>query len=551
MSKKRRRADAQGRPEASTPGSRSGSILLAAVFLVVLNFATFAPLFEAGFVWDDVSYVAREPHVAAGLAPASIAWAMRSGDGASWDPVTRISHMVDVELFGLRPAGHHAVNLLLHIAVTLLFAWLLYAGTGQGWAAVLAAALFSVHPLRVEAVAWISARKDLLSTLFLLLTIGWYGQFVRGRRRVDLVLALAALAFGLMAKPMLVTVPALLLVVDFWPLRRWGTDEQRLPGRDLLIEKIPFAILAAAIVPVTMLTQGGGGALSLKLPLAVRVSNAVVSAGRYLLATVAPIRLAAFYPHPRVIEALPLALFASALGAAIVVAWFVRRRSPVAAAGWVWFLIALVPVSGLVQFGWHARADRFTYVPHLGLLVAIVFPIVALAGSRRTVVIGTVAVALLASAITTRSLLPFWTDDESLFRRALAVTDRNFLAHQFVGIAEQQRGDFESAKEHFRAAQAIDPGHAESAYNLGVLLLNEGRLDEAIEMLRRSLRLRPDFAEAHGNLSVALLARGDRGGASREAAELERLRPGSPEAEVLRQKIREAQGAGVGAGPAP
>jgi hypothetical protein len=361
--------------------------------LALLTLAAFSSVFQCAFVgWDDPGYVTANRHVQVGLTFPAIRWALSATDKANWHPLTWFSHMLDCQIFGLRPWGHHLTNLLLHTINTVLLFRLLNRMTGARWRSFVVAALFGLHPLRVESVAWISERKDVLSMLFFLLTLWAYTRYAHSsdspRARPDsapaplttqmlpplsihYVLAIVFFCAGLMAKPMLVTVPIVLLLIDFWPLARFG----RCSGMVLVTEKIPFCILAAASSAVTLLVQERGGAVvSLaRLPFLDRAQNALVSYGRYAAKTVLPVKLAAFYPLPDHWPVAVVALAAVFLVGATILAWVYRRRFPYLPMGWAWFVLTLVPVIGLIRMGALSMADRYSYIPSIGGFILMVW----------------------------------------------------------------------------------------------------------------------------------------------------------------------------------
>jgi tetratricopeptide (TPR) repeat protein len=425
--------------------------------------------------------------------------------------------MADVSLFGVTPRGPHAVNVLLHAVNALLLLALLARLTGVFWRSALVAALFALHPLHVESVAWVSERKDVLSTLFWLLATAAYLRYVRRPGLLRYLPVAALLALGLMAKPMLVTLPFTLLLLDWWPLGRLGTEaEQRgfapaSPSR-LVLEKVPMLLLAAASSVVTYLAQAGGGAVVQGLVVAPwqRVANALVSYAGYLAKTIWPARLAALYPHPAiaggVVPAWQVAGSALLLAAVSLLAFRLRRSRPYLLWGWCWYLGTLVPVIGLVQVGAQAMADRYTYVPLIGILVAAVWWVDDLLEERRAVpwvaaVLG--GAAVLACALASSRQVAHWRDSISLHRHAVEVTDRNWLALRALGDAYTGAGRYPEAIAAHRQAIEILPGLAEAWHGLGVAYGQLGRHREAIGHFAEALRLNPAYATAWNNLGSA------------------------------------------------
>jgi len=511
---------------------------LGPVFLLSILSAVFLRAINCGFVnFDDDLYVTDNLHVQQGLTWDGLRWAFTANVAANWHPLTWYSHMLDFQSFGLRPWGHHLLNALLHGANTALLYLLLKQMTAAVWRSFFVAALFAIHPLHVESVAWVSERKDVLSGLFFMLTLGAYVRYAAAtswqrseaerlrfgaNKEVWYGLAMLAFALGLMSKPMLVTTPFVLLLLDYWPLRRmaarkeFGSEQKKSHGSltigwmKLVGEKVPFFILAAASSVVTYVVQNRASAMwsFSAVPLWTRVENALVSYGRYLGKFVLPIRLTAFYPHPgewsatSVLGAILLLLTITLAGLRL------RRRAPYLLVGWCWFLGMLIPVIGLVQVGWQSLADRYMYLPMIGLLFAAVWGIEALTSKwmARPVplfAIGT-AVLLIGSVLAWRQI-GFWKNSETLFRHALRVTEHNFVAHHNLGMALLGQGRFKEATAQFREALALRPNSADSYNGLGEALLAQNRLEEAMTLFSRAIDLKPDFAVAHNNLGMIFI----------------------------------------------
>lgn len=440
--------------------------------LALLTLATYLPVLAHGFIrFDDPLYVTRNHHVQAGLSWEGIAWAFSANVASNWHPLTLLSHMLDCELFGMDPLGHHLTSLLLHaVSVVLLFE-ALRRMTGCVWRSAFVAALFAVHPTHVESVAWIAERKDVLSGFFWMLTLLAWVCYVRQpspKRYAAVALALAA---GLLSKPMVVTLPFVLLLLDVWPLRRTIRIQ----------EKLPLFALAAASCVATVIAQSGAIGLASRFPLRLRLANAVLSYVAYLGKTVLPTRLAVFYPMPDEFPAWKVAGAALLLAVLTVLACRAGRSFAV---GWLWFLGALVPVIGIVQVGGQAMADRYTYLPTIGL-----FLIAAWGLPRRAAWVAVVVVLALAAG--TRLQLRYWEDSESLFRHAAAVTERNFIAHLNLAQIHAERGEHGPALEHFRTTLEIRPGMWQAQASLGNTLRRWGRPDKALPHLRNAVRLRP------------------------------------------------------------
>jgi Flp pilus assembly protein TadD len=544
------------------PSSRSAPV--AAALLVGLTFALFFPLADNGFVnYDDPVYVTANPLVQRGLTADGLRWAFTALRSGNWHPLTWLSHMADVALFGSRAGGHHLVGAFIH-ALTggALLLWLA-AATGAPWRSAAVAALFAVHPLHVESVAWAAERKDLLSALFGVLALAAYTGWVRRPLRRRYLAALLCFALSLMAKPMLVTLPLLLLLLDRWPL------ERRLSLAASMREKAPFFLVAAAAAAVALVAQRAGGAVvafeHLSPPL--RLFNALTAYAAYLVRLLWPAGLAVFYPHPGDLASWGRAGAALLLLAAVSGLVLSRRSQPWLLAGWAWYLISLLPVIGLVQIGAQAMADRYTYLPSIGFFVAVVWASGDLtpgrSAARAATVLGAVAI-LVTLAVLTRRQLGYWKDTRTLFGHALAVTDGNWLAYNNLGVAfageqrfaeaagEYQRalaikpayalghsnlgvallhlGREREARSHFEQALTVDPKREEAHFNLALILADAGSADEAIAHLRTAVALAPGHAEARCNLGALLARRGDRAGAREQFEEALRLKPDLAEA---------------------
>jgi Tfp pilus assembly protein PilF len=475
-----------------------------------------------GFVGsDDDLYVYENPHVLAGLTRSSIAWAFSTGYYAWWHPITWLSHMLDVELFGVKPAGHHAMSLLLHLANTLLVYGLLSRMTGARARSAAAAALFALHPLRVESVAWVSERKDLLGAFFGLLAIAAWVRWARGRKKVGYAASLLFFALSLASKPMLVTLPFLLLLLDWWPLARWS----RSAARALVLEKLPYLALSAAASVVTYATQQHGRAMMM-LPFAVRLDNAVLSYLRYIGKLFYPVGLAILYPHPAITHGWLTAGAALLLLSITAACFFFGRRYRYLVTGWLWYLGALVPVLGLVQVGRQAMADRYTYVPGIGLLVIVVWGVADLTRRwprRRTVLTCVSAATLVALSVLTFLQIRTWRDTTTLFEHALRVTESN----PFIEVA---LGRWSDAIGHLEETLRIQPDSPEMLYTLGAALESTGRVAEAADRYQAALRLKPDYAEAHSNLGLLLLRQGKAAEALPHLRETARLDAGGTQA---------------------
>ncbi len=513
---------------------RGKQLVLICVCLFGLVVWTFLPAIHNEFInFDDDVYVTGNSHVQAGLSFATVAWAFSSMDASNWHPLTWLSHAADCNFFGLNPRDHHLTSVLLHAVNAVLLLLALHKLTGAFWRSLFVAAIFGLHPLRVESVAWVAERKDVLSTLFGLLALLSYADYAKKfsvknqKSKIYHGLALIFFACSLMSKPMLVTLPFLLLLLDYWPLNRF----KREPLKNLLVEKIPFFLLAAASCTVTFIAQKRGGAMDLlaAMPLSARCENAIVSYGRYLLHFFWPEKLSVFYPvvdHWPIKIVLACAALLAGITAAVIVA---RRTHPYLLTGWLWFLGTLTPVIGLVAVGEHSMADRYTYFPLMGILIIVAWGTVEFSSRWRfqTVGLPVLSAAIIAACIfLTRQNIGYWKDSETLFRRAIAVTGDNYSAHCNLGNALMSRGRPAEALGEFQIAAKLKPGSSENLCNVGVALAGLGRMDEATAEFNLAVKSNPDNGLAHQNLGMALEQNGRLDEATREYEAAIRLMPG-------------------------
>jgi tetratricopeptide (TPR) repeat protein len=481
---------------------------------------------------DDSQYLVDNIIVQRGLSVENVKWAFTTYHHSNWHPVTWLSWMVDCELFGLNAAAMHKVNIALHVANVLLLFLLLKRLTGAAWASAMVAALFAVHPLHVESVAWIAERKDVLSTLFWILTMGAYAEYARRRCAGWYVAALVFFALGLMAKAMLVTLPFVLLLIDFWPLQRMEADGALKYGklRGLLVEKIPFFALAAVCGWLTFLAQREGRSVASfeRLPLGARIENAIVSYARYLEKTFWPTDLAIYYPHPGDwSDTQVTGAFLLLVAVSVFVVLMIRQR-PYLFVGWCWFMGTLVPVIGVLQVGGQSMADRYTYVPHIGLFVAIVWAIRELVTERRRaqfVAIGIgAAVCITLGAVTYRQA-GYWKDNLTVLSHAERITPPHPVVWNNLGDALLQHGRAEEALTKFKKVLEINPGDEMALGNIGNVYWRQGKLVEAIEQYREALRHQPNSALLSYNLGLALGRSGDLHGAVEHYRQALRLNP--------------------------
>jgi tetratricopeptide (TPR) repeat protein len=520
---------------------------LLALLLAAAPVAALLPVLDNGFIClDDGAYVTGNSRLLDGFTRENLRWAFTTFHAANWHPVTWLSHLLDVRLFGLEPRGHHLASLLLHVVNAQLCFLVVRRLTGSLWRSCCAAAIFAVHPMHVESVAWVAERKDVLCGFFWLASLGAYERYVRRPGLLRYGLVLAAFSLGLMAKPMLVTLPFVLLLLDFWPLGRTlprgGADRvphpasRRFRVRPLLLEKLPLFALAALSCAVTYRAQAAGWMVKSAehYPAGVRLANALSAYARYLGKIVYPVNLGIPYPHPG--SAPPawewlgaLALLLGLTGVAVSAG----RRRPWLPVGWLWFLGTLVPVIGLVQVADQAMADRYVYLPLLGLLIAAAWSIPAPARDqplRATALAAGGALLLALLGGLSHRQAGYWHDDVTLFGRTLQVTAENALARYNLGTGLARRGDVAAAIPQFREALRLRPEFSEAHYNLGRALEEAGGYDEAVAHYREALRIAPGYRYALDNLGGALLRLGRVDEAAAAFAQSVRLAPGDPDA---------------------
>ncbi len=550
------------------------------LLLGLLTAACYSPNTRNGFVvLDDPTYIYQNAQVKGGLTWAATFWAFTSGYASNWHPLTWLSHMMDYEVFGLNAGGHHFTSLLLHALNTVLVFLVLKKLTGAFWRSALVAALFGWHPTHVESVAWAAERKDVLSTLFFLLTLLAYSRYVglsrvrgslaeandleagstrsaaepRGRLSFTpatgavgfYLLSLFLFALGLMSKPMLVTTPCVLLLLDFWPLRRVQLINRGAPAGRVVLqnlwvvlrEKLPFFAMSLAASVITFRVQQAGGAVSslATIPLSTRIANAVISYVRYVVSTVWPVDLSVFYPYPDHWPALIVVGAALVLLGCTGLAIKMWHTRPYLFVGWFWFLGTLVPTIGLVQVGSQAMADRYLYIPSLGLFVMAAWWLSELkAGCLRLkwLVPSVATAAAVACGILTVVQTGYWRSEEALFQHALETTKDNYLAYDHMAKVCEGEGRKEEAVAYYSALLRLKPHYLQGRYNLGTLLMEMGRLDEAASQLEVALTDKPDFAPAHANLGITFYRQNKLPEAVTQLDEAVRLNPKDPDAKV-------------------
>jgi Flp pilus assembly protein TadD len=506
------------------------------LLLALITLAVYLPAVHYDFIdYDDSGYVYENRVVQNGLTWSGVKWAFTADVAGNWHPLTMLSLMLDCELFGLNAGMQHLVNVLFHAANVFLLLTLLFRLTSALWPSAIIAALFAWHPLHVESVAWISERKDVLSTFFELLALLSYASYVKEKRRTSFWLMLTFFALGLLSKPMLVTLPFVLLLLDYWPLQRFPNFKfESATTLRLVLEKWPFFLLAMIFCAVTFLAQHDSGAVMAldSYPFGLRLENALLSYGRYLAKTIWPVHLALIYPLGYS-DWLPVAATAmmAALLAVTWLVWRARIQFPYLLVGWFWFLGTLVPVIGLVQIGSQALADRYTYFPLIGIFIAVVFGIKDLMGRFQVGIALPIAAAGLVLAgclILTERQLSYWRNSETLFRHVIAVTKNNPTAHLNLAMALADKGQQSDALGEYRAALAIQPELQLAHNNLAVLLNDMGRTHEALLQLQEAMNLAPHDAGTHLNLGM-LLAKLDRlDEATNQFAQAAQLDPKNP-----------------------
>ena len=541
-------------------------------FLAAATLATFQPVLHNAFInYDDPLYITLNTHLTGGLIWANVKWAFQTGYGGNWHPLTWLSHMLDVQWFGLNAGRHHLTSLLLHVANTLLLFLVLKRMTGAQWRSALVAALFALHPLHVESVAWIAERKDVLSAFFFMLTLWAYARYAEGRRKKEecrmnaeaglggtvrpisafcilpsyfFFLSLLFFTLGLMSKPMLVTLPFILLLLDYWPLRRfqpalsWLTPSARRfhPSsfilHPLLLEKVPFLALSAAASVVTVLAQWNGGAVETldRVPVAARLINALLAGLGYLEKMVWPARLAILYLRPEQWPLWRVGLAVFVLGGISVLVGVRGRDRGWLTVGWLWFLGMLVPVSGLVQVGNQYMADRYSYLPLIGLFIIVAWGGWEVAGQPKRWWLALAALMGLAAAgAVTQRQVGLWQNSETIFGHCLAVTANNHVAHNNLGAALALHGRAEEAHAHFEAAWRLQPHDADTLCNLGVSLTGLGKFDEGAPYLAEGVGIKPELGDIYGKLGLLLDGRGSTAQAIACYREGLRVRPGQVE----------------------
>jgi tetratricopeptide (TPR) repeat protein len=516
------------------PGKISGmSLTLICLLLILATVIVYGQTFHFGFVqYDDGPFVYENPMVKAGLSQSTVAWAFTTLDYQSWQPLTTLSYLTDSQLFGLNPGAEHAINVVFHILATILLFFAFFRMTAQPWRSAFIACVFAIHPLHVESVAWISERKDVLSTFFEMLCLLLYVRYVQAPATMRYFLMALAFACSLMSKPMGVTFPVILLLLDFWPLRRFTWRSDQFPGvAKLMLEKLPLAAMSIGIGVITLIWQNKAGAVvsADRIGWSTRLANVPVSYARYIWKALWPGNLAVLYPfqHPAPAETLLSLVFILGISS---IALRTSTRRPSFFVGWFWFVCTLVPVIGLVQVGNQGMADRYMYVPLIGLSLIVVWPamdvIEGFPAWRNAVSIACIG-WLLIMGVTAFKTAGYWQDSQTLFAHALGVTENNDVMATSLGLVLQAEGRNSEASGLYRQALKSNTGNQIAKNNLGTLLEREGQYAEALKLYREAVALDPSYAMAQQNLGARLLQAGEQQEAVLHLLEAVRLSPQS------------------------
>lgn len=504
--------------------------------LIACTLWVYWPVKDHEFLYyDDVGYIVKNFYIQPGVTWENILWAFSSGYAANWHPLTWISHMLDFQLFQLDPAGHHLHNVFLHILSSLALFFVLRKMTGAAWPSAFVAFIFALHPLHVESVAWASERKDMLSGLLWMATMGAYVVYASTPTLRRYLLVLLLFTLGLLAKPMLVTLPFVLLLLDYWPLKRLSfSSVQEVQSHSfsyLLIEKVPLILWSVGSSIITYIVQQQAGAMSTVelLPLSARLSNAIVSYSAYIGKTFWPADLAVFYPHPgNGLSFVAIAGSAMVLMVLTGACLAAARRFPYLVVGWFWYLGTLVPVSGLVQVGAQAMADRYLYLPMIGLTVMLAWFVVDVTkrwGFRKQVLVSAVVVLVAALTMVSRTQVGYWKNDRTLFEHALSITENNWLAHYSLGTMLTQQHNFAEAKRHYEETIRLNPRLGVAYYDLGNLFMRLEEPEKAIPYFQAAIEKGAELEKAHVDLGVALTTVGREEGALKHFTEAYRMNP--------------------------
>ena len=487
------------------------------LFLILSIWMIYAQTFRFDFVYDDAQYITLNPHVLKGFTFEGLRWAFTSGYAYNWHPLTWISHMADCEFFGAMPGYHHMVNTFIHMINSALLYLVMKRLFKDVYASFTVAALFALHPLNVESVAWIAERKNLLCLFFFLLTLYQYALYADRPSPARSAWVLSFFAAGLLAKPMIVTLPFLLLLLDIWPLNRAGYFQETREGQfkervsiqSLMIEKIPFFILSLLSSVVTLLVQKSGGAVRPfdDLPMGVRIMNAGIAYATYIIKLFIPIDLCVLYPLKSGFSGIEISGAFSFLAVCFVGAFLLVKKKPYVTLGWLWYVGTLVPMIGIIQVGNQSMADRYAYLPHIGLFIIIGLVVSSLCEGRRYAAhlrAAFVLILALPLMILSHRQTAVWKDNISLYEHAIAVTENNSAIHNNLGQALYVKGDVENAMKHWKRALSIHPD-ATTYFNIGNALDDMKRYEEALRYYQKALELNPSYVEVHNNLGITYI----------------------------------------------
>jgi len=491
----------------------NGQFFLIAALIGILAFTLYIPTGSFGLIeYDDQEYIKNNDLVLSGLTPQGIAEAMSAIVACNWHPLTLLSHMADISLFGNNPGSFHIVNALFHAANSILLFMLLVAGTGAFWRSCFVAIIFAVHPLNVESVAWVSERKNVLSTFFWFAGMLGYIHFVKRNNWRWYAFSIGCCIIGLLAKPMLVAFPVTILLLDFWPLERLKNLNKNIL-RKIIIEKIPFFTLSLAFCIITVIVQKQAGAMGGAengFPLPVRIANAFISIGQYLLATLIPFGLSVFYPHPGLSISYGVATVWGIIivGISALVYW---KKYPFLIFGWSWFLVTLLPVLGIVQVGIQSHADRYMYVPMIGLLIMILWTgeqFFRKSTEAKRIGAGICIAAIIILSIVAENQISLWKTNFTLFSHAGEVTSRNQIAENMMGIEYGKQGNLREAERHLNAAIAINNNYDRAIFNLSMVRRMQGNIPAAIELCEKAISITPKFADVYSDLGILYFQNG-------------------------------------------
>jgi tetratricopeptide (TPR) repeat protein len=561
-------------------------LIVICLFLILSTLIAYWQLQHHDFInFDDEVYVVKNYHVQDGISIKSIKWAFTAYSASNWHPLTWLSHMLDYQLYGLKPAGHHLTSRFLHIINVLLLFVVFIKATNNIWQSSLIAALFAIHPVHVESVAWVAERKDLLSTFFWLLTLWFYIKYVEHRSIYRYFPVLLFFAFGLMSKPMVVTLPCVLLLLDYWPLNRFRasdfipylTSRQHLSLFSLIIEKIPLFILSAISCVITFYAQKYGGAVASLdfIPYKIRISNAIISYINYLINMFWPFNLGVFYPYP---EYFPFWKIMVSLLILISITFFSikLKQKPFFLVGWLWYLGTMVPVIGIIQVGSQSMADRYTYIPSIGISIIIAWGVPEIFSKfryKRPFLLALTSVFLFLLMILTWIQVSYWKNSISLFKHTIRVTEKNYTAYNSLGVALasqdkfddailnykhalcikpdytsalnnlgnalENKGHYDEAIKHYLKVIEIDPNYVGAYLNIGNIMQKEDRFDEAISNYKKALSIEPEYIDAYHNLGVAFYRKGDFSEAINCLQEALRINPNNTNTKISLKRLYE------------